>query len=242
MRGFGNFMICGAIVASFGSATAANAAASARNVPVKLEPLSKEEFATLRSQLGACVVEKNKAQVAKFLAHSDSLTTDFAAMGVQPQMFIFSFKMDQCQKYNPPQMGQYLMKPGVFRSMLMENAYLAKTPSAPQPILNDKGEPAPAPVRSYVSRQDQLAQATAFAELADCTAANGTAMADAVLRTGAGMPDERQAAVALAPVIGQCIPAGMDIKLTPDTIRGLAAEGMWQRYASVTTSTQVSAN
>ncbi len=36
------------------------------------------------------------------MTHSDSLAVDYAGMGVQPQMYMFSWRMDQCQKYNNP--------------------------------------------------------------------------------------------------------------------------------------------
>lgn len=241
MKGLKRGIIIHAVMlAALGMNGAANAAASAKNIPHKLEPLSKEEFADMRKKLGICVIERNKALVAKFLANSDSVTTDYAAVGIPAQGFVFAFKMDVCQKFNPPQMAQYIAKPGILRSILLEQTYLAHEPSAPQQLLNDKGEPAPSPARKYVSKADQLASAASYGELADCTAQNGTALADTVLRTGAGMPEERTAAVALAPVIGQCIPAGLDIKLTPDTIRALAAEGLWQRYASASDSAHAS--
>ncbi len=171
-------IIHGVLLASLGMtgltmSGAANAAASAKNIPHKLEPLSKEEFADMRKKLGACVTERNKALVAKFLANSDSVTTDYAAVGIPPQGFVFAFKMDVCQKFDPPQMAQYIAKPGILRSILMEQAYLAHQPTAPQPIVNDKGEPAPGPARRYVSKDDSLVQATSYGELADSTAQNG---------------------------------------------------------------------
>ncbi len=139
-------------------------------------------------------------------------------------------------------MAPIFVKPGALRTLLMEEAYLAKYPGTkPKPLVDEKGEPAVAPPRIYASKGDLLVQAVAYAQLADCTAANGPELADAVLRTGAGLPDERTAAVALAPVIGQCVQEGQNITLTPEVIRGLAAEGLWQRYVSTSMPAQASA-
>jgi hypothetical protein len=233
MKGHREIRIAFALLAMLGAATNVQAATSLKPGPVKVKPLSKEEFADLRAKLGACLVDKSKEGVAKLLAHSDSLGTDFAAMGVQPQMFMFSFRMDLCQKYsNPGLMGPLFAKPGALRNLFMEQAYLAKNPTAPKPLLDANGQPALAAARTYASKGDLLVQAVAYAQLADCTAANGPELADKLLRTGTGLADERAAAVALAPVIGDCVTQGQNIALTQDTIRALAAEGMWHRYVN----------
>jgi hypothetical protein len=241
MKGHGGIGIAVAIATLMGAATAGEAREAVK-YSVKAKALSKEESADLRAKLGACLVDKSKDGVNKLFEHSDSLGTDFAGMGVQPQMLMFSFRMDQCQKFNNPQVtGPLFLKPGAIRNLFMEQAYLAKNQAAPKPLLNEKGEPALAPARIFASKGDLLPQAVAYAQLADCTAANGSELADKVLRTPAGLPAEREAAVALAPVIGQCIAQGQNIALTPDTIRALAAEGMWQRYVFVPKPAQASA-
>ena len=232
MKTHGGIGIAVAMMALVSVATAGQAREAVKYM-TKAKQLSKEESADLRAKLGACLVDKSKDTVGKLLANSDSLGTDFAAMGVaQPQMIMFSFRMDLCQKFNNPQVtGPLFVKPGALRNLLMEGAYLTKYGAAvPKPMLNEKGEPALAPARNFVSKGDLLPQVYAYAQLADCTAANGPELADKLLRTPAGLPAEREAAVALAPVIGQCVTQGQDIKLTQDTIRAIAAEGLWQRY------------
>jgi hypothetical protein len=242
MKGHGGTRIAFALVAVLGAAANVQAATSLKPGPVKVKPLSKEEFADLRAKLGACLVDKSKDGVSKLLEHSDSLGTDFVGMGVQPQMFMFSFRMDLCQKYANQQVtGPLFLKPGALRNLFMEQAYLAKYQAAPKPLLNEKGEPTLAPARIFASKGDLLPQAVAYAQLADCTAANGSELADKVLRTPVGLPAEREAAVALAPIIGQCVTQGQNIALTADTIRALAAEGMWQRYVFVPKPAQASA-
>ncbi len=137
MKANGGIRIAFALVAMLGAATNVQAATPLKPGPVKVKPLSKEEFADLRAKLGACLVDKSKDGVTKLLEHSESLGTDFAGMGIQPQMLMFSFRMDLCQKYNNPGlMGPLFAKPGALRNLIMEQAYLAKNLATPKLSLN----------------------------------------------------------------------------------------------------------
>jgi hypothetical protein len=243
MKGMKKTITACAILAALGMAGATQGATKLKSGPPKVNPLTKEEFADLRAKLGACVVKRASDAVGKLMAHSDSLTIDYAGMGLaQPQMMMFQFRLDLCQKYNVPQLFQpVFVKPGALRNLLMEQSYLAKFASLPKPLLNENGEPALAAPRTFATKDEHLSQAKIYAQLADCTAAYGTELADALLRTGAGLPEERTAAVALAPVIGQCVQEGQEIALTPEVIRSIATEGLWQRYVAAPTSAQASA-
>jgi hypothetical protein len=239
MRGLRKAIITSAVVAVIGLSGGAYAANSLKSgaKPAKVKPISKEEFADLRGKLGACIVSRNQSAVKKYLENSDSMTVDYRGMGVDPRMAMFMFRMDACTKFNVPQMAQPIFAtPGALRNLLLEADYLEKQKAKPAPLLDSNGQPAPARVRAFVTKDDKLQAATAYAALADCTAALGTDLADTVLRTGAGLADERAAAVALAPVIGGCVAEGQDVQLTPATIRALAAEGLWQRYATPNTA------
>ncbi|GEM_PF-1450052 len=233
MRGLKKAIVFGALAAALGMSGGAMGAESLKpkmKAP-KLKPLSDEKFAELRGQLGQCIVARNDAMTKKYLANSDSLTVDYDGMGVDPKFAMFMFRMDACAKYNVPQMAQpVFMTPGALRNLLLEATYLEQVKSTPPVALDENGQPAPVPARNFASKDDNLAPAAAFAAIADCAVSKDAGLADAVLRTGAGLPEERDAAVALAPVIGECVPAGQDLKLTLASIRALAAEGLWQRY------------
>jgi len=233
MRGLRKAIVFGALAAAVGMSGGANGAESLKpkvKAP-KLEPLPKEKFAELRGQLGACIVARNNAMAKKYLENSDSLTVDYKAMDVDPKRAMFMFRMDACTKYNVPQMAQpVFMTPGALRNLLLEATYLEQVKSKPQVALDENGQPIAAPARRFASTDGNLAPAAAFAAIADCAVAKDAGLADAVLRTGAGLPEERAAAVALAPVIGECVPAGQNVELTPTSIRALAAEGLWQRF------------
>lgn len=237
MRGFKKGIALCALVAMMGVSAPASAIDSLKPklAPAKVKPITAEQFAELRSKLGACVVKGNKSKVAKYLANSDSMTVDYAALDSNPQMFFFYFNMQACMKYNVPQVNQLvMMKAGGLRNLLLESAYLDDEQAAPQPLLNEKGEPALAPARAFPTKGDGLAAVVSYAALADCVAAKDPALADGVLRTGAGLPDERKAAVALASVLSGCVQEGANVALTPASIRTIAAEGMWHRYANKT--------
>ena len=239
MRGYVKGAALCALAAALGMGGAAQAATTLKPkvTAPKVEPITKEQFAELRTALGACITSKNQAMVKKYLANSDSMSVDYAGMGVDPKFAMFMFKMDACTKYNVPQMAQPIfMAPTGLRNLLLEAAYLEKVATKPAPLLDPNGQPAPAPVRSFASKEDKLAAATAFAAIADCTAATGLDLADTLIRTGSGLPAEHQAAVALAPVIGACVPEGQNISLTATTIRTLAAEGLYQRYVAGSTA------
>ena len=235
MRGHRKGIALCALAAILGASAPSHAIESLKGKmkPAKVEPITNQEFSDLRNQLGACIVKNNKAKVAKYLANSDSLTVDYNAIGSSQQMFFIYFSMDACKKVNVPQMMQPIfMTPGGLRNLLLEASYLDAEAATPQPLLNEKGEPAPSGVRAFPTKGDNLPAVMSYAVLADCVATKDPVLADAVLRTGFSLADERKAAVALAPIIGGCVTEGSNVSLTPASIRTLAAEGMWHRYAN----------
>lgn len=243
MRGYYRVIIHAALGAAVVSSGAAEATMRTQPGKQKVKELSKEEIAAARTALGACVVKADRAKVTKYLANSDSVNVDYAAIGSDPMRFMFYFPalMSGCAKYNVPQLrDSVFMKAGGLRNLLLEAAYLDAAKTTPKPLLNANGEPAEAPARTFATKDDKLPAAQTFAALADCTAAKGSTEADAVLRTTTGSAEERTAAVALAPVIGTCVQEGTNISLTPATIRTIAAEGMWQRYARSPSATMAS--
>jgi hypothetical protein len=241
MRKQGRIRIALATVALLGVTSSAMAAdklvmdsLTVKPGKAKVKPITLGQFAEFREKLGACIVQRNRAKVKAYLQHSDSVTVDYKALGTDQMMFGFTyFQMQACQDFNPPQVAQEVfMKPGALRSLLQEATYMDQLKAVPPPAVDDKGEPTPGMVRNFATTTDALQSVKIFAALADCAAAKNPAGADAVVRSHAGLGDEKDAAVALAPTIGSCMPEGQNIKLTQQSIRTLAAEGLWGRYAS----------
>jgi len=240
MRKQGRIRMTLAAVALLGVTTSAMAAdtmvmdsLSVKAGKTKVKPITYEEFATLRAKLGACIVQRNRSKVKAYLQHSDSVTIDYKSLGTDETKFMFYFDISGCSDYNVPQLTQpVFVAKGGLRNLLLESAYLDAVKSAPQPAVDDKGEPTAGVTRNFPTTTDALPSVKMFAALADCTAAKNPAAADAVVRSRAGLSDEKDAAVALAPTIGSCMPAGQNISLTQASIRTLAAEGLWGRYAA----------
>ena len=118
------------------------------------------------------------------------------------------------------------------RSLLAEEAYLAKFKSAaalPEGAVENSD-------RHYVAIGEAKAKAEGLGAYSDCLTFRDTAGADAVMRTMPGSPEERQAARALAPVLGACLTQGQTISLTPTNIRAILADGLWNRYVRVPSS------
>lgn len=114
------------------------------------------------------------------------------------------------------------------RGLLAEQAYLAarKTYEAPAP------DAPPMPERVLVATGEALPVARGLAQFEDCIATDDPADADALLRTQPGGPAELDAARALAPTLGKCLPQGQTISFTAQNVRSIAAEGMWQRFVA----------
>jgi hypothetical protein len=84
--------------------------------------------------------------------------------------------------------------------------------------------------RSYFSIGAEFSQAQALGEFADCLISSDPVKADALLRTSWGDAEERTSARALAPLLSQCLPQGMEIALRVESIRSYVASGLWQRF------------
>ena len=114
-----------------------------------------------------------------------------------------------------------------FRLMMAEEAYLARFESAPQ-------TPADAPevlTRAPLTVGVDPRASVFLAAVADCLVYRDLRGADALVRTKSDTPEERTAAVSLAPAVGDCLPKDRTLKLNATIIRSLAVEGLWARYA-----------
>ncbi len=113
------------------------------------------------------------------------------------------------------------------RALMLEEAYLAGN-DTPVSISDADSE---LTARSYVSSGDDLARAQGLGNYADCIVHRNAEGADTLLRTEPASAAEKSAARALAPVLGECLIDGQRIEFTPASIRALAADGLWSRWA-----------
>src|SRR3546814_919182 len=118
------------------------------------------------------------------------------------------------------------MSNNAFRSMMLEEAYLARFKTVP--ALSEDASEIVAD-RRYITEGSTSARA--LGRFADCLAFRDAAGADALLRTMPGSADERQAARAMAPALGASLTRGQTLSLNTANVRAFAADGLWTRFA-----------
>jgi len=173
-------------------------------------------------EMATCVVRRSADRADYFLRMSD----DFGIsdeIGSVTKFLPLPTCVGKAAGFNSVQ-SMARFTPRALRNWLSEKAYLASRDSFTP--FDTEAQLVP---RTYFSRGG-LMRAQTFGAFADCMVAADAQKADALVRTGRGTPAEHSAAAALAPAMGACIPAGATFKLDPDTVRGLAAQGLWQRY------------
>jgi hypothetical protein len=160
------------------------------------------------------------------LAHSDILTVDLPAAGIRN--VVKELDMERClgeQTLIDERALGLTFGRDVLRDLMAEEAYLANNPVTPRP---------PADANSLrlnlLSTGSYRMTAQGLATFADCSVLRDLSGADALLRTIPGSDQERDAAAALAPVLGACLVAGQTIALKPANIRALIAYAMWTRF------------
>ena len=114
-----------------------------------------------------------------------------------------------------------------FRVMMAEEAYLSRFDSVPS-LPSDAPEVL---TRVPLTVGTDPQASTYLAAVADCLVYRNVQGADALVRTKSGSPEERVAAVSLASAFGSCLPKERTLKNNTQTMRSLAVEGLWARYA-----------
>lgn len=171
--------------------------------------------------------------VSEYLRASDPISTDLNGTGLdwnrleQAMEFCMGYHTDE---YNSDvrlnRVGMTLTR-NRMRALMMEEAYLANNQT---PISVSEGA-SELTSRTYVSTGEELSRAQGLGNYADCVVHRDAAGADALLRTAPASEEEKAAARALAPVLGGCLIDGQTIEFTPASIRALAADGLWARWA-----------
>src|SRR3546814_19001313 len=118
------------------------------------------------------------------------------------------------------------MSNNAFRSMMLEEAYLARFKTVP--ALSEDASEIVAD-RRYITEGSTSARA--LGRFADCLAFRDAAGADALLRTMPGNADERQVERAMAPALGACLTSGQTLSLTTANLRDFADAELSTRVA-----------
>ncbi len=188
------------------------------------ETIEGEKAGEINKDFAECVYKRSKAAADQLLASGDPLNTPSIEWGDEDDKGS-QFTGHACLGNWASLRNMSLeISPWTFRAMMAEEAYLARFR---QPaVLAANAQEATGRTLQGVDLR-----AVGMMELADCITFRDTPAADALLRTTPQSAAERDAAVALAPVVSACLLEGQSFRVTPQSIRALAADGLWARYA-----------
>ena len=193
--------------------------------PTEVNP---REAGLERKNFGRCVYGRVPDRVDKLLENSDPEGIEYYAADTTPERFWQTIGKDNfCGGLNSAASDhrQLTMSTTAFRSLMLEEAYLARFQQAPA-LPADATEAAN---RRYMT--EGATSARALGQFADCLAFRDTAGADALLRTMPGSDEEKAAARAMAPTLGACLMRGQTLSLNATNVRAFAADGLWTRFA-----------
>lgn len=198
-------------------------------IPVKPTVVDPVRAGIIKKGFARCLFVKNGAKMSTLLENSDPVTVDFGKIKMPGDDISKYLGMETClgdQADGTQSALDYRFSPMQLRLMLQEEAYLGANKTAP--VL--PAGSVELVQRNYFSDGEKLRTAQALGAFSDCLAFNDTKNADAILRTMPGSKDERAAAQALGPTLGACLAQGQSLSLSPTSIRGFVADGLWTRY------------
>lgn len=210
-------------------------------IPVKPEAMDPVRAGVVKKGFARCLYERNSAKAPILLENSDPMSLDYSKVEMPDDNIGKYLGMANClgdQADGTQSAIGFRFSPSQLRAMLQEESYLAANRKAP--TLPSGSEELVQ--RDYVSQGDKLHTARSLGAFADCLTFRDTRNADAILRTTPGSKNEMAAATALAPTLGACLTEGQSLSLTPSSIRGFVADGLWNRYVRNAKPTAVEVN
>ncbi len=198
-------------------------------IPVKPHLLDPVRMGAVVKGFGKCLYAQSKPVVIRLLAASDPMSIDYDAAKIKQSSLQRDLGMQKClgDQAGVDEFALGLKFPPMrLRAMLAEEDYLANHSEVPI-LPKDAGETVS---RIFSTKGEKLQSAKALADFADCVVFNDTPRTDAYLRTVPGSAEERVIARLIAPVLGKCLTRGLTLSFTPESIRGIIADGMWTRY------------
>lgn len=193
--------------------------------PTEVNP---REAGLERKNFGRCVYGRIPDRVDKLLENSDPEGIEYYGAGESQERFWQQIGKDNfCGALNSAASDhrQLTMSNSAFRSLMLEEAYLARFKQVPA-LPADATEAAD---RRYMT--EGATSARSLGLFADCLAFRDSAGADALLRTMPGSDEEKAAARAMAPALGACLTRGQTLSLNTANVRAFAADGLWTRFA-----------
>lgn len=210
-------------------------------IPVKSKAVDPVRAGIVKKGFARCLYLKNSAKTPLLLENSDPVTVDLDKIEIPNNDLGKYLGMATClgDQADGTQSALGLrFSPIQLRAMLQEESYLDAHAAAP--VLAEGS--IELIQRSYFSEGDNLRAARGLGVFSDCLVFKDTRSSDAILRTMPGSKEESAAAQALGPTLGACLVQGQTLSLTPSSIRGFAADGLWTRYVRSPAPSSAEAN
>lgn len=174
----------------------------------------EEDAGVMFKRIGHCMYKRNPELADKFLENSDAFAVreevvgDWVKLG---EKFVTG-----CVPNNI----STSLNVRIVRDLLAEETYISH--------IRTFIETVPTPARQRIRSNNPKSRV--FAETADCLAAKGGAVADALVRSDPGSKAENSNIILLKPAIFACLGETTSSSLSTFTIRRLVAEGLWVRF------------
>ncbi|MEC7817920.1 MAG: hypothetical protein VX454_04570 [Pseudomonadota bacterium] len=197
-------------------------------IPLKPVVLADDKTRNLMKDFGRCIYIKNPSLAEKVLLQSDPTNLDLNRIGLGGDQLFKKFGLNSCLGTTMAidhSDARFRFSSDMLRTMLAEEAYLDNNKQAIT-IAADATEMVGE--RAFFGDKPN-SRARSLAGFSDCVVFHGTEDADALVRSRPASAGEMSAVQALIPAISACLYEGDKIDLTPASIRGYVADGLWTR-------------
>ena len=182
----------------------------------------------MQKRIAHCAYRKNRAEIAKLLAHSNFYQIDYAAIGMDSKKMWEDFGMGQClgRVMRGDEFKMYMSyNDSTIRNLFAEEAYL-RDGNGPLTIAAD----APERLSQRYGADKFHPQIAVMSNLADCIVHKDAANAHALLASDPGSDAEKSVVATLSPTIVACMKSKKDeVSVSNSLIRQLVADGLWSR-------------
>lgn len=193
--------------------------------PAQLGAATRDRGQSMEDQFARCIYDRSNEKALDLLARTDFGFNRFDQIGLESGDVMDLYPIRTClsrvtRTHNTGARLRYT--PASMREWYLQEAYLDAYPDGATWAAggNVIGE------RSYPISANNPA-VHAVMDLADCVVASSPAAADLFFRTAEGSDLEDYAIANIVPLLGDCIPEGQQLDISPQTLRLWLGEGLW---------------
>jgi hypothetical protein len=192
----------------------------------KMSKVERDQGRSMLNQFSKCLYNRSNSRSLELLDKTDFGFVNFTQIGLEPDKAAKIYGFHDClgrvaASNNSGVALQYTALS--LRMWVLRAAYLADYPKGPTWV---KAGNVVEPRKFPLSANNPLVRAEM--EFADCVVSTDPVNADFFYRTGSGSAEEGEAIKDLTPSLSACLPQGQKVQLTPDSLRIVLGEGLWQ--------------